>query len=123
LKDSDHPAEIIVATYYYWLAKRSFQAISLALIFFSETFFEKCSGKFLNRLARFLDGFEKSGPPMNFLSEKYQKVFTQYDSKVSKAGKWCAARLRYNFIRKHLDNNKISEIVSLGHTAPVPNKI
>lgn len=102
LKDSDHPAEIIAATYYYWLAKRSFQAISLSLIFFSETFFKKCSRRFLNRLARFLDGFEKSEPPMNFLSEKYQKVFTRYDRKASKAAKWCAARLRLNFIQKHL---------------------
>lgn len=103
LKDSAHPAEIIVATYHYWVAKRSFQAISLSLVFFSETLFEKCSRKFLFRLARFLDQFEKSDPPTNLLSAKYQRVFTQYDGKAFKAAKWFAARLRHNFIRKHLD--------------------
>ena len=122
LKDSDHPADIIAATYYYWVAKRSFQAISLSLVFFSETLFKKCSRKFLNRLAQFLDEFEKSEPPVNALSAKYKKVFALYDSKVSKVAQWCAARLRHNFIRKHLNKDEVSQIVSLSHPAIVPSK-
>ena len=102
LKDSDIPAEIIAATYYYWVGKRYFQAISLSSLFFSQTLFEKCSGKFLNRLARFFDEFENFEPPEGALSDKYQRVFDEHDGKVFKIAKWIATRLRRNFVQKHL---------------------
>ncbi|HAX46034.1 MAG TPA: hypothetical protein DCX78_04295, partial [Nitrospina sp.] len=61
-------------------------------------------------------------PPVNALSEKYKKVFALYDSKVSKVAQWCAARLRHNFIRKHLNKDEVSQIVSLSHPAIVPSE-
>lgn len=107
LKDSDHPAERIAATYYYWVAKRSFQAISLSLLLFSETLFEKCSQRFLKRLAQFLDEFEKAVPPENFLNEKYQRAFAKHDRRVFKIAKWYANHLRSNFIKKHLAGSRV----------------
>jgi len=102
LKDSKNHAEILAATYYYWVAKRSFHAISLSTIFFSETLFEKCSRKFLKRLAHFLDAFEKSEPPDNSLNEKYRRAFEKYNTRVFRIAKFCADRLRRNFIKKYL---------------------
>jgi hypothetical protein len=125
LKDSDDPAEIIAATYYYWLVKRSFQAISLSLALFSETLFKKCSRTFSNRLAQFLDDFEQSTPPKNDLSDEYQRVFNKEAREVSKTAQWCAARLRTHFIRKHLnkDQDEVSQIDLLDRPIPVPNEI
>ena len=124
LKDSDDPAEIIAATYYYWLVKRSFQAISLSLALLSETLFEKCSRTFFNRLAQFLDDFEQSTPPKNDLSDEYQRVCDKDERVVSKAALWCAARLRTHFIRKHLnkDQDEVSQIDLLDRPIPVPNE-
>ena len=124
LKDSDDPAEVIATTYYYWLVKRSFQAISLSLALFSETLFEKCSRTFLNRLAQFLDDFEQSTPPKNDLSDEYQRVFNKDARVVSKTAQWCAARLRTHFIRKHLnkDRDEVSQIDLLDRPIPVPNE-
>jgi len=124
LKDSDNPAEVRATTYYYWLIKRSFQAISLSLVFFSETIFENCSGSFLNRLAQFLDDFEQSTPPKNDLSDEYQRVFNKDERVVSKTAKWCAARLRTHFIGKHLHKDLGEmDLVYLPDSSPtVPNE-
>jgi hypothetical protein len=113
LKDSDNPAERTAATYYYWVGKRSFQAISLSTLFFSQTLFEKCSEKFLNRLAQFFDEFENFEPPEGNLNEKYRRVFAKYDGKVFKIAKWVATRLRHNFVQKYLGKDKMSENLHL----------
>jgi hypothetical protein len=116
LKDSDNPAERTAATYYYWVGKRSFQAISLSTLFFSQTLFEKCSEKFLNRLARFFDEFEKFDPPDSSLNARYQRVFGKYDGKVFKIARWGAARLRRNFVQKHLHKDKMNENLPLAQS-------
>jgi hypothetical protein len=123
LKDSDNPAERTAATYYYWVGKRSLHAISLSTLFFSQTLFEKCSEKFLNRLARFFDEFEKFDPPDSSLNARYQRVFAKYDGKVFKIAKWAAVRLRHNFVQKHLAKDLMNNNVPSGHPVAGLSKI
>jgi len=43
----------------------------------------------------------------NFLNEKYQRAFAKHDGRVFKIAKWCANRLRSNFIKKHLAGSQV----------------
>jgi len=72
LKDSSDPAEQRAAIYNYWMAKRHLHLASLSTVYFSETFFEKCSDKFLERFARFLTEVERVSPQESSLNNNYK---------------------------------------------------
>jgi len=100
-KDSENPAEIRAANYYYWSAKRYLHLLSLSTLFFSDKIFEKCSDEFLNRLATFFVEIEELSPPNTNLHEEYEQIFKIYDNQIFKISKLIAKKMREKFVKKN----------------------
>ena len=99
LKNSKNPAEIMAATYNYWMAKRNLHLASLVTYLFYETVFEKCSDGFLQRYAKFLSEVDQYSPPDSPLNDRYKEVFERHDSKISPLAKILVRKIRERFIK------------------------
>lgn len=99
LRGSKNPAEKKAAIHNYWMAKRNLLVISIGTVLFSETVFEKCSDRLLQRYAKFLSEIDKYSPPDDPLNDKYKEVFELYDKKVFPIAKILVTKMRKRFIK------------------------
>lgn len=94
LKGSSDPADLKMATYFYWMCRISADIVTFASAFSNLPVFERHSDGYLDRLRSFLKEVDLCGPPACESNQDYETVFKEFDGKKNPFVRFVGEKIR-----------------------------